>query len=186
MRILGFSGAQLVGRTTLVNNLSNRLNEKGYRTVVVPDTLKEVLAEWAIDYDEVIENYDLKYELYRTAVERSIKYHYEYMNSNDIDIILVDRTIFDYAVLATIQFKIDFTMKVFSRVNIDDIYYDAIFLVAPNPDINHKYPIEHTINQWHVHRLFGELLHISYYIPPNRPENMVDNVLNILIEDEIL
>jgi len=184
--IFGFSGAELTGKTELVNHLADALNEIGYRTVIVPDTSKQVLLEWGMDYTEVAKDTQLLFEYFREVIKRCLYYTHKYLSDRDIDIILSDRTPFDYMVYAMLAKKIGFLAQVVSRFNFDDIIYDALFLLSPVPEINVKYPTEDVIGQWHINQVMQEMLPVDYYVPPLPVDKRVKHVLNILTEDELL
>jgi len=183
--IFGFSGAEVTGKTTLVNGLADKLNEMGYRTVIVPDTSKQILAEWRIPYEDIAHDYDLSKEFFRETIKRCLYYTHKYMSDKDIDIILSDTTPYDYMVYAMLLRKINFLAEVVSRFCFD-IYYDALFLVSPVPDINAQYKTEEIIGQWHVHQVMSEMLPIDYHVSPLPIERRVEKVLTILTEDEFI
>ena len=193
--VVGFAGASYSGKTTTANELKSRLIKEGYKVCLINEHARQILTEFKTTLDRIRNDKTLFMLFQNEILIRHIDNVYRSL-SDDYDIILCDRTVFDivsYVILYNhLIHDDDFTAFYVNCIKFAK-HYNTLFLFQPLPMDNNYFDGVRLANEKRI--MFQEILKgliASYYlecqgfnvyeVPLMNLEDRVEYIYNIITQ----
>jgi len=141
---IAFTGSACSGKTTIVNQLYNILNVN-YNVYCINEIVRDTISDFNMSLDEIIDNPNILYEFQSKNLSKQIKIEQQLLTS-DYDIVISDRSVYDYFVYSMIGLTPDlynkFKQEFSNVVNNYDMLVYCDFLGFKDDNFRSKKHIE--------------------------------------------
>ncbi len=184
-KLIAFTGVASSGKTTLMNTVSNILENNGYTVKKDTNVSRDTIKEFGIHLNDILKDYDLTVEFQSRILQ---KFQDRHKIDNKYDFIICDRSIYCGIIYTILNTNKRLYYKVLNNIEIPN--YDMLFYVEPldfkSDGIRLKQYREN--GELELYKLFVEP-NCDYTIYTdsikNRVKHVIDFIDNILLVDKL-